>query len=209
MKTFSTLITEAITLPEFKHPDLNKPRDPEGKFWKAIDAANETGDKPSKNIYRKAIKLAKDLYAQLVELPEDEDIVDARYCASEAVKHIEKSAGDTVEAISVADERMLKQYVFLIKAIDNLLKNKPFYKKGHVDIKAGYVPFRGAAKDPKVKYRMVISYQGEIPAAAIKEINKDVATLNPLAADFICGIEFNKSKTQVQILFTNSQGYKR
>lgn len=209
MKSFSNLITESIALPEFSHPDLNKPRDPDGKFWKAIEAANEKSDRSSKGSYDKAIKAAKALYALLVELDDDKNVVAARDHVSNATKALEAASGDTIEEFSATDVRQLKQYIYLIKSIDSTLRHKPFYKKGHVDMKAGYVPFRGASKDPKVKYRMVIHSPEGISVNAIKDIRKDIGALNPLASDYICGIEFNKDNSAVQILFTNSPGYRR
>lgn len=210
MKNFSTLITESnITVPQFKHKDLNKPRDEEGKFWKAIAAANEESSKASKGAYAKAIKLAKELYSILVGMPEDEDIVDARYCASEVVKYLEKSSGDAIEELGATDLKQLRNYIFIIANIDEYLSHKTFYKNAQVDIKAGYVPFKGAAKDQKIKYRMVVRASAPISEQIAKDIMKNVRNQSPLHSDYIAGIEWNKDRSAFAVLFTNSPGYKR
>lgn len=210
MKTFSTLITESnITVPQFKHKDLNNPRDEEGKFWKAITAANEESPKASKGAYAKAIKLAKELYSVLVGMPEDEDIVDARHCASEAVKYLEKSSGDAIEELGSADLKQLRNYIFIIANVDEYLSHKNFYKGAQVDIKAGYVPFKGAAKDPKIKYRMVVRAFAPISEQIAKDIVKSIRSQSPLHSDYVAGIEWNKDKSAFAVLFTNSPGYKR
>ena len=208
MKTFSTLITEAnLTIPTFKHKDLNKPRDPEGKFWKAVEAANDESEKASRGTYEKTLKLAKDLYTALTNMPEDEDIVDARHCASEAVKFIEKSSKGTVDEVGVADLKFLRNCVHIIKTADDLLSHKRYYKDATVDVKAGYVPFKGAAKDPKIKYRMVVRANAPIKDQAT--INKTLIDATPITKDYIAGVEWNGDKSAFAILITNSPGYKR
>lgn len=208
MKSFSTLIAESnVTVPTFKHKDLNTPRDPEGKFWKAIAAANETGEKASKRTYDKAVKLAKELYSILVNMPEDEDIVDARYSVSETIKHLEKSSAGAIEDTSTADQNYLRNCIHVIQMTDEALSHKRFYKECEVDVKAGYVPFRGAAKDPKIKYRIVVRCKKPIPDQ--KAINKAIAEATPITKDYIAGIEWNKDSTAFAVLITNSPGYKR
>lgn len=208
MKTFSTLITEAVVaVPQFNHPDLNKPRDPEGKFWMAIGAANEESEKAPKGTYVKAIKLAKELYGILSGMPEDEDIVDARYCASEAVKHLEKSSNDALEETSTSDQKFLRNCIHIIQTADGILSHKRFYKECEVDVKAGYIPFRGAAKDPKIKYRMIVRCKKAITDA--RSISKAITESTPITKDLIAGIEWNKDFSAFAILITNSPGYKR
>lgn len=208
MKSFSTLITESvITVPQFVHPDLNNPRDPEGKFWKAIEAANDESDKASKGTYAKAIKLAKELYALLTGMPDDEDITKARTCASDAVKCLEKSSADAIEETSTADQKFLRNCIHVIQMTDKTLSHKRFYKECEVDVKAGYVPFRGATKDPKIKYRIVV--RGKKPITDTKVISRLIADATPITKDYIAGIEWNKDFSAFAVLITNSPGYKR
>lgn len=208
MKSFSTLITEAvITVPQFTHTDLNNPRDPEGKFWKAIEAANEESEKASKSTYTKAIKLAKELYGILTGMPEDKDIVDARHCASEVVNHLEKSSNGAIEEMGTADQKFLRNCIHVIQVTDGILAHKRFYKECEVDVKAGYVPFKGAAKDPKIKYRIVIRCKK--PVQEPKAISKLIAGATPITKDYVAGIEWNKDFSAFAVLITNSPGYKR
>lgn len=208
MKSFSTLITEAvITVPQFVHADLNNPRDPEGKFWKAIEAANDESEKASKGTYTKAIKLAKELYSVLTGMPDDEDIVDARHCASEAVKYLEKSSNGAIEETSTADQKFLRNCVHVIQMTDGVLSHKRFYKECEVDVKAGYVPFRGAAKDPKIKYRIVVRCKKQIQEP--KVIGRLITDATPITKDYVAGIEWNKDFSAFAVLITNSPGYKR
>lgn len=207
MKTFSSLINEAvITVPHFIHKDLNTPRDPEGKFWKAVDAANEESDKASKNTYDKAIKLAKDLYSVLTSMPDDDDIKTSRNHASDIVKHLEKSSAGSLEETSVGDQKFLRNCIHIIQTADGILSHKRFYKDAGVDVKAGYVPFKGAAKDPKIKYRMIVRCKSTIndPKTA-----QSIMSATPITKDYIAGIEWNKDKNAFAILITNSPGYKR
>lgn len=208
MKTFSTLVTEAnITLPQFKHGNLNTPRDPEGKFWKAIAAANDESEKASKGTYARAIKAAKELYTLLTNIPEDEDIVDARHCASELVKHLEKSSGDAIEDVGASDLKFLRNCVHIIQNVDSILSHKRFYKEAEVDVKAGYVPFRGAAKDPKIKYRIVVRCKTPIENA--KALSRSIMEATPITKDYVAGIEWNKDMTAFAVLISNSPGYRR
>lgn len=210
MKNFSTLISEAaIVVPQFNHQDLNEPRDPNGKFWQTINAANEEPEKSSKGSYNKTLKLAHELYLSITSLNSNEDLTEAAKLISDATKRIEKSAADAVDEVGTADTKMLKTYLYLIANIDNLLKNKPWYKKCNVDIKAGYVPFRGSQKDQKIKYRMLFNMESSIPESSAKEIIKTIPSASPLHTDYVAGIEWNKDKTAFAILFTSTPGYKR
>lgn len=210
MKTFSTLINESsLTVPRFKHDDLNNPRDGEGKFWKTIAAANEEPKKAPKSTYTKALKLAKELYGILINMPEDEDIVDAQYCASETVKYITKSSNDAFDEISAADLKQLRNYLFIISNVDEYLSHKAFYKNARVDVKAGYVPFRGATKDSKIKYRIVVHAAAPISEPIAKDIVKTIKSQSPIHSDYVAGIEWNKDMSAFAILLTNSPGYKR
>lgn len=207
MKNFSTLITEAnITIPQFNHKDLNNPRDPEGKFWKALSTANEETDKASKNTYDKAIKMAKDLYSLLTGMIGDDDIEAAKKHASDIVKHLENSSAGALEETSVGDQKFLRNCVHVIQTADDILSHKRFYKDAEVDVKAGYVPFKGAAKDPKIKYRMVVRCKN--PINDIKVV-KAIVSATPITKDYIAGIEWNKDRTAFAILITNSPGYRR
>lgn len=206
MKTFSTLISEALTVPQFKHPELNKPNDPEGKFWKAIAAANETNDKASKGLYDKAIKLAKELYSTLTGMPEDGDLADAKFNVREAINSIEKSSTDSIEEFGTADLKFLRNCLHIIQNVDEVLSHKRFYKNATVDVKAGYVPFKGAAKDPKIKYRIVVRVKVPVDP---KAINDAIINATPITKDYIAGIEWNKDRSAFAVLITNSPGYKR
>lgn len=208
MKSFSTLVTESnIVLPQFKHKDLNNPRDPEGKFWKAVAAANEETEKATKGTYSKALKLAKELYTLLMNMPEDEDIVDARYHAREATYHIEASSTDALEEVGTADLKFLRNCLHIIQGTDEILSHKRFYKEAEVDVKAGYVPFKGAAKDPKIKYRMVV--RSKAPITDAKVLGRTIINATPITKDYIAGIEWNKDFSAFAVLITNSPGYKR
>lgn len=207
MKTFSTLIMEAaIAVPEFNHKDLNNPRDPEGKFWKAITAVNDETEKSPKGTYDKAIKLAKDLYSILTGMVDDDDIDTAKKHASDIVKHLENSSTGAIEEVSTGDQKFLRNCIHIIQTADGILSHKRFYKDSEVDVKAGYVPFRGAAKDPKVKYRIVV--RCKTPINDIKSVNAIIGA-TPITKDYIAGIEWNKDRTAFAILITNSPGYKR
>jgi hypothetical protein len=207
MKNFTELITEAaLELPQFSHPDLNSPRDPEGKFWKAVAAANEGGI--PKSAYDKALRAAKDLYTYLTGLEGDE-VVQARKSVSDAVGLLTKVADTATEGMSASDMRTMRNYIFMIQGIDSALKTKPWYKQAHVDIKAGYVPFRGSSKDLKIKYRMLLTCASPLSPGQIKDIYKAIPALSPLHSDYIAGIEVNKDLSAIAILFSNSQGYKR
>lgn len=208
MKTFSTLITESnLTVPTFKHKDLNTPRDPEGKFWKAVAAANETSDKASKGTYDKAVKLAKDLYSTLVNMPNDEDIIDAMSHMRMVIDDLEKSSSGSLEEVGSADLKFLRNCIHIIQTADAILSHKRFYKDAEVDVKAGYVPFKGAAKDPKIKYRMVVRCKA--PIADTKSLSKSLINATPITKDYVAGIEWNKDLSAFAILITNSPGYKR
>lgn len=209
MKTFSNLITESIVVPQFHHKDLNTPRDPDGKFWKAIEAANETTDKAPKGSYAKAVKAAKDLYSALVAMENDESVTKARDMVSDVVKLLDRASEDTVEEMSATDMRQLRNYLFIIANIDQYLSRKVFYANATVDIKAGYVPFKGATKDPKIKYRMVVNAASPISGNIAKEIVRTITDQSPLHLDYVAGIEWKKDNTAFAVLFTNSPGYKR
>jgi len=210
MKNFSTIISEAaVVIPQFSHPDLQTPRDPNGKFWQLIAAANEEPDKASKGTYNKVLKTAKDLYASLISMNKDEEIDKAAKLISDATKLIEKSAADSVDEVGTSDVKQLRTYLYLIANIDNLLKHKTWFKSSHVDVKAGYVPFRGSQKDPKIKYRMVFNLEQPCPEASVKEIMRTIPSASPLHTDYIAGIEWKKDKTAFSVLFTNTPGYKR
>lgn len=207
MKTFSSLITEsALNLPQFKHQDLNKPRDPEGKFWKAVEAANTESEKATKGTYDKALKLAKELYTILTNMPEDEAIVNAKFHTREAVSEIEKSSKDSLEEVGVSDLKFLRNCVHIIQTVDGILSHKRFYKDATVDVKAGYVPFRGAAKDPKIKYRIVVRVKVPVDPKAITGAIMDAT---PITKDYVAGVEWNKERSAFAVLITNSPGYKR
>lgn len=208
MKTFSTLINESVlNIPEFKHSDLNNPRDPEGKFWKAVEAANADSEKASKGTYDKALKLAKELYTILTNMPEDEAIVNAKFHAREAVAEIEKSSKDAFEEVGTSDLKFLRNCIHIIQTVDELLSHKRFYKEADVDVKAGYVPFKGAAKDPKIKYRIVVRCKANV--ADPKAINKAIMGATPITKDYAAGVEWNKDQSAFAVLITNSPGYKR
>jgi hypothetical protein len=207
MKQFSTYITEAaIALPEFNHTDLKTPRDPNGRFWKSIEAANEQSIPRAS--YSKALNMAKDLYTYLTTL-EGDDVKTARDQIDAAVKSLKKSVDSADEGMSSSDIRVLKNHLFIISGIDNAFKNRPWYKKARIDVKAGYVPFRGSAKDPKIKYRVLITLDSPLSDGQLKDIYKTIPSLSPIHGDFVAGIESNKEHTAVAILISNSQGYKR
>lgn len=212
MKSFSTLITEGVTIPEFTHPHLKNPNDPTGRFWRTLDAANETGEKASRGTYTKAVKTAKELYALLVGMENDPELVKARDLVAEAVKIIEKASGDTVDEMGTNDIKSLKNLLFIIQGIDSYLNRKSFYKKAKVDIKSGYVPLRGRPKpDPKISYRMVVLLPAgdTISEGVAKDITKAIKSMGPLHADYVAGVEFNGDRSGFQILFSKTPGYKK
>lgn len=209
MKTFSTLVTESnITVPQFKHKDLNNPRDPDGKFWKAIAAANEESEKATKSSYDKAIKLAKELYLALSNMPEDEYLAGAKFNVHDALNSIEKSSTDSFDEVGAADLKFLRNCLHIVQNTDDVLSHKRFYKDASVDVKAGYVPFKGATKDPKIKYRIVV-HCNALKLADMKQLNKDIINATPITKDYIAGIDWNKDLSAFAVLITNSPGYKR
>ncbi len=210
MKNFSTIINEdTITIPQFNHPDLQNPRDPEGKFWMAIAAANETSDKAPKGSYLKALKISKDLYNALIALENDKDIEKARDLTNEISKLIEKASDDTIEEMATSDTKALRTYLFIVANIDRAFKSKNWFKSAHVDVKAGYVPFRGASKDPKIKYRLIYTLANPVSEQVAKDITKTIPGLSPLHKDYIASIEWKKDRSAFMVTFTNSPGYKR
>lgn len=209
MKNYSTIINEdVITLPQFTHPDLINPRDPDGKFWMAIKAANDVPEKASKTAYNKAIKMAKDLYSALVAIG-DPDVKGAMKMTNDIVSLLEKSSKDTIEETGTSDIKALKTYLFIISNIDNVFKTKTWFKTSHVDVKAGYVPFRGASKDPKVKYRMVYTLENPVSEDVAKGITKTILTLSPLHKDYVASVEWKRDRTAFMINISNTAGYKR
>ena len=210
MKNFSDLITEStVSVPQFVHPDLNEPRDKEGKFWLAIKAANETSDKASKGTYDKALKASKDLYSMLIGMDNDPDIKKAQDLVSDVSKLIDKASADTLEETSASDAKMLRNYIYIIRLIDHAMQHKQWYKQCHIDVKAGYVPWRGSGKDPKIKYRIVFNLQAGVSENIVKEINKTIPQLSPLHTDYVASIEWNKEHKAFAVMLSNSQGYKR
>lgn len=210
MKNFSDLITESVvSVPQFIHQDLNQPRDKDGKFWLAIKAANETTDKASKGTYEKALKASKDLYSMLIGMDNDPDIKKAQDLVSDVSKLIAKASEDTIEETSASDAKMLRNYIYIIKLIDHAMQHKSWYKSCHIDVKAGYVPFRGSTKDPKIKYRIVVNLQAGVSENIVKEINKTIPQLSPIHSDYVASVEWNKDRKAFAVMLSNSQGYKR
>lgn len=210
MKTFSQSINESnIVLPEFVHHDLKNPRDEDGMFWKAIEALNNAETSSTRNSFDRAEKQAKDLYQTLLSCGNDKEIEDARKCVGDLINIIRKSATDTPEELSASDAKMLKIYLFIIQKIDSWACTKKWYNQAKLDVKAGYVALRGAAKDPKIKYRIVLTCSEPVSESAAKELNRSIRNLSPLHMDYVAGIEWNKDRTKLQILLSKSPGYHR
>lgn len=210
MKTFNNLINENnIDIPEFIHPDLKTPRDPEGKFWKAIEAGNATSDRSSKRQYSKAIDLGKELYALLSQLDNDDAVVQARQYVSDAVKKLEKTSKDLMDEMSSTEVKLMKIYLFILSNFDNWARTKRWYTGSKVDVKSGYVPFKGNSKDPKVRYRILVTLSAPVSEPYARDISRSIRTASPLHTDYIAGIEWNKEKNKFQILLTGAPGYKR
>lgn len=210
MKDFTTLITEAnVEVPQFNHPDLNTPRDPNGKFWKTIEAANETSDRSTKSAYNKALKTAKDLYAQLLAMDNDPEVVRARDLVDDAIKAINKTSVDAFDAMSSADVKMIRTYLYIIAGIDNAMKSKSWFKNSHVDVKAGYIPLRGMAKDPRIKYRMLFTLDSPVSDGIVKDVRKIISNISSVHQDYVAGVEWNKEKDTFAVLLSNTPGYRR
>lgn len=209
MKNFSTIITEsAILVPEFIHPDLVTPRDSNGRFWKTIENANEMSGKTSKVAYARAQKLAKELYSTLITI-EDENVAKVCDCVNDVAKALDKAAAGALEDISQSDLKLMRNYLFIIQKIDAAMSNKSWFKSARVDVKAGYAPYKGASKDPKIKYRMVYNLENAVAQSTAKEINRTIKNLSLLHADYVASVEWNSSLTSFAVMLSNSPGYKR
>lgn len=208
MKTFNQLINEAVVaMPEFFHPMLNNPDDPDGKFWKAIANANDGGDGVDKSHFEKVTKQAKELFGAVSLL--GDEYAELAAPINDIVKKLNKDSKNAVSTGTTNTEaKSLNMFVLAIKSIDSYFSNKKWYPDATVKIKAGYVPFRGALKDPKIKYRMIVRVEEPLTDSAAQVI-KGVRSLNPATLDYVAGVEFNKDKTAFQILFTSTLGYKR
>lgn len=208
MKTFNQYINEcAVTVPEFFHPMLNNPDDPDGKFWKAIANANDGGDGIDKSHFEKVSKQAKELFGAVSLL--GDEYTELAAPINNIVKKLNKDSKKAVTTGATnAEVKNLNMFVLAIKTIDSYFSNKQWYPNATVKIKAGYVPFRGSSKDPKIKYRMIVRVEEPLTDSAAQVI-KSVRSLNPATLDYVAGLEFNKDKTAFQILFTSTLGYKR
>lgn len=210
MKTFNNLINENnIDIPEFSHKDLKTPRDPEGKFWKTIEAGNITSDRSSKRQYSKAIDLGKELYALLSQLDNDTSVIQARQYVSDAVKSLEKTSKDLLDEMSSVDIKLMKIYLFIISNFDSWAKSKRWYSGCRLDVKAGYIPFKGSQKDQKIRYRILVTLAEPVSESTARDISRSIRAASPLHGDYVAGIEWNKDRNKFQILLTGTPGYKR
>lgn len=207
MKDFNEIIKESITLPQFIHPNLANPKDPEDKFWKVISACNDDSNEVTKQQLEKLIKQSKDLYASLTLLGDDyNESADhlTGLIKSLSTKHKDAISNNSSEK----DLTVLKKMISCMGACDKCLSSHRWYNNTKASIKANYVPFRGSEKDNKIKYRMV--YRRETPFTDSEITNiKKVRNINPLVQDYVAGVEFNKNKDAFQIMFTGTPGYKR
>lgn len=207
MKSFSTYITEgAIEIPEFIHPQLNKPNDPDGKFWMMLKAVNSPTGKSS---YKKMLDYCKSAYQAGIGITDDPAIDKVQELLNDAITSIENAMRDVPDEMSVGEVKAFKSMVFLISTIDKRLSKHRWYKSSTVDIKAGYIPFRGSAKDPKIKYRMVVKMPEAPSEQIMKGISKDLCILTPVHRDYVASTEWNKEHTAFMITFTNTPGYRR
>ena len=208
MKTFSDILNESvITVPAFYHPDLGSLRDADGKFWMAITNANDTPDKIDKAHIETIIKKSKELYSLVASL--GGEYASLAQPIHDIVKKLKSDIKGQVQIGASPNEiKQLQNYLICLAAIDGDFSTKQWYPTSKVAIKYGYVPFRGSAKDAKIKYRMVVRTMDPLSDSAVQVI-KRVKNLNPLTQDYIAGIEFNKDHTAFQILFSSNPGYKR
>lgn len=209
MKTFSQAINEGIVVPEFIHPQLNKPNDPNGKFWTLIGASNAESDKSSKKQYVKVCKLANDLYSELSLMTPDDNLTKAMGLISDALNYLNKSGEDAPEELSAADTKYMRNVLTIIQGIDARLSKHRWYKESSVDVKAGYVPLKGTSKDPKIKYRVLVTLKQPVSEQQKRSIDRDVMSMTPLHRNYVAGVEWSKDLNKFSILITNSEGYKR
>ena len=208
MKTFTTAINEGVSIPQFVHPELNTPNDPDGKFWTLVNLSNKEYDKTSKKSYSKVSKLANDLYTELTMMTSDDNISQAMEMISQAMVLINKSSEDAPEEMTSNDLKWLKNVMFLIQGIDARLSKHRWYKDAHIDVKAGYVPMKGTGKNTKIKYRVLVKLPQAVSDQVYKGITRDILNMSPMHRNYIAGIEWNKEHTKFSILITNTEGYK-